>query len=321
MATSGSIDFSLTRDNIIKMAFQKLGIVGEGANPSSDQYTEGALQLNAIVKAWSAALGIPLWTVRYGAIFPQSLTTPHSLTLGAGGGHASTEILHTTLTADSAASDTTLTVAAIGSFASADNIGVELDNGNIDWTTVNGAPSGSTITITAGVTTAASTGNHVWGYTAKIDRPMRILEAWTRDYTDDTNVLDIPMRVVTPSEYNEMTNKATESYPLIICYEPLIDRGVARYWPGFSDGSRIIFFRYHRVMEDFDVAGDTPDLPQEWFLPLVYELALLMAPNYHLPIEERHALAKEASKWTIRVASNDYEEGSLFFYPSLHGRR
>ena len=315
MATSGSVDFSVSRDDIIKMAYQKIGIVGEGGTPTSAQYTEGALMLNAIVKAYSATIKIPLWGVRYGAIFPQSLTTPHSLLLGATGGHASTEILHTTLTADSAATDTTLTVDSITGFAASDYIGVELDNGNIYWTTVSGAPSGSTITLAAGVTTAASTGNHVWGYTAKIDRPLRILEAWTRDYTDSTNVVDIPMRVVTPSEYNQLTSKASEGRPLYICYEPTITNGTARYWPGFIDGSRIIYFRYHRALEDFDASGDTPDFPQEWFLPLVYELAVTAAPNYNVPSADMGVLRGQADKWFRMVADNDYEEGSIFFSP------
>lgn len=315
MATSGSVDFSVSRDNIIKAAYQRSGIVGVGLAPSSDQYTEGAILLNSIVKSWSASLGMPLWAIRYGAIFPQSLTTPHSLTLGPSGGHASTEILHTTLTADSAATDTTLTVSSITGFAASDNIGIELDNGNIDWTTINGAPSGTTITITAGVTTLASSGNHVWGYTSKIDRPLRILEAWTRDYTSETSLRDIPIEIITPSEYNTLTEKSTESYPLKLCYEVPIDRGVCRYWPGFSDGSKIIYFRYHRVLEDFDATGDTPDFPQEYYLPIIFELALQVAPQYGISVEKLTWLERQAEKYLKRVASNDYEEGSIKFYP------
>lgn len=316
MATSGSVDYSLTRDNIIKAAYQKIGRVGEGGTPTSDQYTEGALLLNAIVKSWNAGeLRMPLWAVRHGAIFPQSLTTPHSVLLGPNGGHASLEIIHTTLTADSAASDTTLTVDSITNIAASDNIGVELDNGNIDWTTVSGSPSGSTVTLAAGVTTAASTGRHVYAYTTKIDRPLRIIEAWTRDFTDSANVIDTPMDIVTVSEYNSLSAKATEGYPLKLSYEPLLVDGLARYWPGFSNGSKIIVFRYHRALEDFDATGDTPDFPQEWYLPLIYELACALAPNYGVPVQERYLLRQETKKWVETVSGNDYEEGSIYFYP------
>lgn len=315
MATSGSTNFSVSRNDIIKMAYQKIGVVAEGDSPNSNQYTEGSLLLNGIVKSWSVGLKIPLWSLRYGAIFPQSLTTPHSVLLGSTGGHASTEILHTTLTADAASSATSLTVGSITSFAASDNIGIELDNGDIHWTTINGAPSGSTIVITTGLASAAASGNHIWAYTTKIDRPVRIVEAWTRDYTTSTDVRDIPMEVITPEEYNMITNKVSESYPLKICYEPLIDNGVARYWPGFSDGSKIIMIRYHRVLEDFDGATDTPDFPQEYFYPLFLELAVAAAGSYSLSIEERRDLRSERDYWVKMVLANDYEEGSIKFYP------
>lgn len=301
------------------MALQRLGVVAVGGTPSSDQYTEGALLLNGIVKSWSASLGMPLWALKYGYIFPQSLTTPHSLTIGPSAGHASLECLHTTLTADSAASDTTLTVDDIGSFANADNLGVELDNGNIDWTTVSGAPSGSTITLAAGVTTAASTGNHVWGYTTKMERPLRIIEAWSRDYTDEDNVIDIPIEVVTVAEYNTLTNKVSEGYPLKLTYEPTLSTGTVRYWPGFSDGSRVIMFRYHRTMEDFDATGDTPDFPQEYFLPAVQELACQLGPQYGIPVPNLQWLRRETDRLLEKVSQNDYEEGSIQFIPDRNG--
>ena len=316
MATSGSVDFNATRDEIILKAFQKTGLIATGATATSAQNTEGSFWLNGIVKSWSASLGIPLWAVRYGAIFPQSLTTPHSLSLGPSGGHASREILHTTLSADSASSDTTIDVNSITSFTDLDNIGVELDNGDIHWTTISGAPAAGVITLASGVSSAATTGNHVWAYTAKIERPMRIVEAWTRDYTDEANLIDIPIQIVTPGEYNMLTNKATEQYPLYLAYEALHTNGVARYWPGFIDGSKIIYFRYHRILEDFDATGDNPDFPQEWILPLTLELAAQLAWQYGVDKDKLRMLRKEADTWYVRVSQNDYEEGSIQFVPS-----
>ncbi len=316
MATSGSTDFSLNRDEIIKMAYQKIGMVGEGDTPSDDKYTEASLLLNSIVKSLSVGLKIPLWAVKYGVIFPQSLTTPHSLTLGPTGGHASNEIIHKTLVSNQVDTDTLIDI-DIDDLEDADHIGIELDNGDIHWTDIDGEPDAinDQITLADALTGDASEGNHVWVYTDKIERPLRILEAWTRDYTDETNVIDIPVRIVTPSEYNALTNKASESYPLVLSYEPLLEHGVVRYWPGFSNGSKIIYFRYHRILEDFDVTADTPDFPQEWYLPLVYELACSLAPNYNLSKEDRDSLRKEADRWLGLVMPNDYEEGSLILYP------
>jgi len=63
MATSGSYNFSTTRDELIENALLKIGGIGQGETPSTDQYTEGAFNLNLIVKAWEAD-GMPLWAIK-----------------------------------------------------------------------------------------------------------------------------------------------------------------------------------------------------------------------------------------------------------------
>jgi hypothetical protein len=42
------------------------------------------------------------------------------------------------------------------------NIGVQLDDGTFQWTTVNGAPSGSTVTLTAVLTDSAAPATWFW---------------------------------------------------------------------------------------------------------------------------------------------------------------
>ena len=59
--------FSVTRDDVIKAALRKLGVVAQGESPTSDQVTEAAFALNTMVKAWEAD-GMPLWALRTTAI-------------------------------------------------------------------------------------------------------------------------------------------------------------------------------------------------------------------------------------------------------------
>src|SRR3990167_9718369 len=160
MASSGSYDLSITRDDIITAALQLAGIIGEGETGTSAQISEAALLLNMIVKLREAD-GMPLWALKRGYILPFTGTSSIN-----NDSHVVTAYDTTTLSADSIASDTTLTVTSITGFSNADQIGIELDDGSVDWTTINGAPSGTTITITTGVTTAASSGNRIYGYTA-----------------------------------------------------------------------------------------------------------------------------------------------------------
>ena len=300
------------------MAYQRVGVVGVGLAPSSDQYTEGSLWLNGIVKSWNASLGMPLWSITEGVIFP--INDSNSTFLGASGGHASNyqNYVHTTLSADSAISDTTIDVTSASGISDTYNIGIELDSGNMHWTTVSGAPSGTTVTLASGVATAATSGNHVYCYSTKIDRPLRILQATVYSYVSDTY---IPCEIITPTEFFNLTYLATESYPTQVAYEighnvsNSINMGKFRYWPRFSDGTKIITIRYHRVLHDFDATGDTPDFPQEFYLPLIAELSCYIGFQYGLPTEKLAFLRREADRLLEKVSQNDYEEGSMQFIP------
>jgi len=61
--TSGSTDFSVTRDDIIKRALRLIGVLAQGETPTTDQTTEAALALNGLVKAWQTD-GMPLWALK-----------------------------------------------------------------------------------------------------------------------------------------------------------------------------------------------------------------------------------------------------------------
>ena len=52
MALSGSIDFTLTRDDAIKEALQQLGVLGAGVSPTSDDLTDCGVTLNLMLKSW-----------------------------------------------------------------------------------------------------------------------------------------------------------------------------------------------------------------------------------------------------------------------------
>lgn len=60
MATSGSTSFELTRDDLIKSALRKTGVIAEGETPSTEMINNCSLSLNNIILRFST-LGMPLW--------------------------------------------------------------------------------------------------------------------------------------------------------------------------------------------------------------------------------------------------------------------
>ena len=309
MATSGSVNFATSRDSLIKYALLNVGGIGEGDTPTSTQYTDGAVYLNMIMKSWHND-GMPLWALKEGYILPVSDT--NSINLGPSGGHATLTYTHTTLGADEAAAQTSLTVSSITGITNGDYLGIELDDGSVQWTTVNGVPSGTTVVATTALTGAASSGNHVYAYTTKIQRPVKILEATRWD--EGTNN-DSPVVVRTHNEWFNQSSKESEGEPNTLWYDPQLTQGIAKIWPRFENGNSVIKIWFHRPYEDFDAAGDEPDCPQEFYMALLWQLSWALSPSWSVPLDERRQWLAEAEKLKQEALAFNMEEGSLMISP------
>lgn len=321
MSSSGSYDFVLTRDNIIKMAYQHIGLLGEGESLNSSQQTEGALLLNSIVKL-RAADGMPLWALKRGTLLPTT-----GVSSVATNSHVVTTYDSTYLASAASSGAGTITVNAIGNIANGDQIGVELDSGDMQWTTVNGAPAGAVITLTATLTGDAAANNRVYAYTASADRvqrPLRIVEANLLHVSDDTSHT---LEQIARGDYYALGSRASEGIPNQLYYEPSLGTntadpataaswyGTLYFYPRFNSGEYVIEFTYHRPFQDFDAAGDHPDFPQEFYLPLMLELAAILGPKAGVPIEERRALFAEAQLYREEALYTVVPETSLFIQP------
>jgi hypothetical protein len=63
MATSGSTTWELNRDQLIQAAMRKLGALGEGQSPTTEDYTNGTVALNGLIASFQT-LGMLLWERR-----------------------------------------------------------------------------------------------------------------------------------------------------------------------------------------------------------------------------------------------------------------
>ena len=81
MATSGSYDFTITRDQIIAGALRLLGVIGQGDTPDAAQLSDCSEALNLLIKAWEAE-GLPLWSIKIQAIPVAASTTSYTIGVG-----------------------------------------------------------------------------------------------------------------------------------------------------------------------------------------------------------------------------------------------
>jgi hypothetical protein len=80
MATSGSTDFTVTRDQLISGALRAAGAISQGETPTATQVTEAAEALNMFVKELQAD-GMPLWAMKQYSV---TLTATADYTIGVG---------------------------------------------------------------------------------------------------------------------------------------------------------------------------------------------------------------------------------------------
>ena len=144
----------------------------------------------------------------------------------------------------------------------ADNIGVELDNGTRQWTTIVTVDSSTQVTITTALTAAAAAGNTVVAYTNKIsDRPLRILDM--RKVQLDDQKISTQMEQIGYSEYFNISLKTTDGAPLNFYYDKLLGEGQLHVFPRPDDVNMLLEFTYHEAIEDVDNGTDNFDFPAE----------------------------------------------------------
>jgi len=311
MATSGSIDFVATRDNIITEALELLGVIGEGDSPSANQLTSSARTLNMMVKHFQTK-GLNLFALQRMYVFLESDKREYSL--GASGDHFTTSFVQTALDGAVSSGGTSIVVDSATGISASDNIGIKVDDGTMHWTTVNGAPAGTTITLTTGVDDDAADGAVVYTYTSKANRPMGLVNAVLRD--KDTN--DIPIFILDRADYVNLTNKTTDGSVLSIYYDPQVTTGKLFVWPETDDTSTYLVLWVQRTLEDFDAAGNDADFPQEWYLALSYNLAKLLLPKYGADKLRAQLILTGAASFLAEAESYD-TESYMKFEPDRRG--
>lgn len=101
--------------------------------------------------------------------------------------------------------------------------------------------------------------------------------------------------------------------------QSLIQGYTVSIWPLTSDSSTVssktLQVVYQKEFDGFTSSVETPDFPAYWIPALVYQTAVLMAPEHGTPLPDRQALEKEVGKyWAMATGMGD-EDGSIYFQP------
>jgi hypothetical protein len=153
------------------------------------------------------------------------------------------------------------------------------------------------------------------GQTVNQPYPLKMLDAFSTYASGNQNV---PIDIISEMEYNRLPTGSSSGMPLKLNYQPKLDYGVIRIWPtpDSSVASNYTFTIVYQAPFDFPENGtSTLDFPEEWYLPIVYQLAVLLAPDWGIPLEDRKMLNAEAKAYMEAVDGFGTEDASLYFSP------
>lgn len=150
------------------------------------------------------------------------------------------------------------------------------------------------------------------GQTLNTPQPLKVTQAWRSEGSSTAN---IPMNVYTDYNYNLLPLAVSSGTPVNLYYQPLNGYGVINLWPLPNNSTTTITLRYQRPFEDMVSATDDFDFPSYWEEALIYGLAMRLAPEYGVPLQDRGELGKEAMFFKEQALGFGTEEGSLFFQP------
>ena len=149
------------------------------------------------------------------------------------------------------------------------------------------------------------------GQTYNTPYPLKLLQAIR---TQNGTVID--MNIEADSDFNILPTNST-GVPIKIAYQPLNNYGVIRLWPtpDSTASTSTITLVYQRPFQYFVNSTDTADFPEEWYLPLVYQTAVLLAPEWGIPTMDRNMLKEELKTYLENTLDMGQEDASLFIQP------
>jgi hypothetical protein len=290
--------------------------------PRTEQVTDALDTFNMFLK--SLQIEDFLWLKQFATLFLNKGQTSYKLAPSTytGFNHCATAYVQTNLAANAAIGAATVTLDSATGITNGDFIGISNDNDIIEWFYVSilgvvaSIFTDAALTIPGALGVAATADNVVYSHTvaSQIKRPTRVFAASRKSYdvvAADGN--EIPIDVVSRSDYMSMPNKTTSNKVLNVYYDPQLVCGIIYVWPTTNDSGDKLILTIDRPIQDVVAAGETVDIPQEVIRFLTWGLAIDLEPEYPIEIGKLDRYKNEFNQLKGMVKSYNREPVSTFF--------
>ncbi|MEE9304255.1 MAG: hypothetical protein V3U84_10790 [Thiotrichaceae bacterium] len=304
-----------TAQDIVNAALRLIGEIDANQSVSANDTQDTLQALNYMIKSWQNQ-GLHLWTKTEGILFLDAGKTDYLL--GPSGDEATNvdDLVTTDISIAGVATDTTINVDSTAGMTVADTIGIRLDDGTRQWTTISTIPDGISVTIPGpGLTGATAIDNSVFTFTSILDRPLRLLQL-RRDKLGTTEE-EIEAEQWSREEYFAQPDKTSQGTINNWYYSPQLTNGRVYLWQTANDVDQVARFTYERPIEITLDTSENPDFPAEWFRTLKYNLAVDIAPEYRIPQERLITIKAIADELLEDSLGFDFEPDSLSMQPDM----
>lgn len=278
MSTSGSTDFTLNTNEVVSEILELLGVIAPGTSAPTEWYMTTLRTINMMLKDWVTD-GIKLYLETEGFLFLQVNEARYRIGEVVDDDALATEYLDTTTLSDAALGDTSLTITTSDGIGVDDIVGIELDDGTMQWSTVSSIPDSTSISIDDALTDNASEGNAVYTYDpANITgRPIEISSVRLHDTDSQT---DRVLKCISRREYFNLPSKAVSGNPTQYYVDKQRDYTSIYVYPVSDNTRNVLYVTGRRMVEDLDSALNDLDLPPEFISAVIYNAAVRVAPKF-----------------------------------------
>jgi hypothetical protein len=113
----------------------------------------------------------------------------------------------------------------------------------------------------------------------------------------------------------------TTGVPVSWMWQPSLAGGTLKIWPSLSDATTVagksILVTYQKEFDGFTATTThTLDMPAYWTQAIIYTLAVALAPENGVPINDRGLLLQESKLYWDKASDYGDDDGSLYIQPS-----
>ena len=133
---------------------------------------------------------------------------------------------------------------------------------------------------------------------------MKIIQ-WSRR---DKDKADLDLELWAREEYVELPTKTSDGQVTNVYYDPQRATGILSVWPETDKETDYLVLYVQRTLEDLDDEADEVDFPQEWYFPIMWNLAQNIIPKFGADRARREEIRQNATDTLDEAWASDTED-------------